>query len=86
MSNLKNRIGTIEISNQLIEMADKNIMKAFFSEFYPVAIKEHKDSFYYLCISEHFEKVKKSNPIPRYNVSFTFSASGKGKLTNVEKL
>lgn len=41
MSNLKNRIGTVEISKLIIENADKDIMKAIFSEFYPIAIKEH---------------------------------------------
>lgn len=86
MDSLKNRLGTIKVTKELIESANKDILKAIFSEVYPIAIKEHADSFYYLCMSEHFEEKKKKDPIPRYSLSFTFLPNGLGKMTKCEKI
>lgn len=86
MENFKNKLGTIEIPKQLIEQANKNFFKALFSDFYPIAIKEHAGSFFYLCISKFFEEKKEKDQIPRYSLTFTTTKSGKIKLKRCEKI
>ena len=72
---LKNRIGIIEVSPQIIEDFENDFVltKTFFSNFFPISIniwdRFNKISTYY-GYSKQFREVVEGEPIPQYEAIF----------------
>ncbi len=66
------RKGIVNISLESLKSYDKQLLKAIFSEVYPIHIERNLPSFTenvkYYCLSEHFEEVKPGDEIPEYEL------------------
>lgn len=86
---ISNRKGIIELNETLL-FHDKEILKAFFKNFYPYDIFPTPDIFNnrmlkYHCISELFEEVEKGQETPTYLVYFRRTEGGEVLIESLER-
>lgn len=74
VSPLKDRRGVVRVSRALLEELDLQLLKLFYSNFFPFAIAPNyetairEDLFY--CYSEYFKEVSEATIAPEYKVIF----------------
>ena len=83
-----NKIGIVKCNKRLI-YDDKDVMKLFFSNFFPYEIKfDLYDNVIFHCFSEHFDGIKEGDKIPSYEVFINYMEDGKiiiNKVCRTEK-
>jgi len=81
MNIINNKKGIIDISPEVLDTMPLEMIKMFFSNFYPHAIVRGHDLnanfIKYFGRSEHFEEVKEGGIIPNYIACFNQEQDGK---------
>lgn len=84
---MKNRLGTIRITHELLFGVEHSALEVFFSNFYPISINDIGAGVKeYLCMSKHFDEVSDCEAICEYVPTFTRSPSGAVLLDSVTKV
>lgn len=72
MKDIFKRKGKVKINKHLMFSMGEQMLKPFFTEFYPLEITyTFNDIIEYTCISNRFESVNEIDPIPHYEIIFT---------------
>ena len=85
MNNINSRKGKIILNRDLVLKSDEKILKALFSNFYPMACEPNHDmnfwgSILYWGISPHFDIVEEACVTPEYEAIITTKHNDDGKL------
>lgn len=80
-SSITKRRGIIKVSHPLITDGDIGILKALYSNFYPLSIEPENDfgevrNFVMKGMSEHFDEVEEGSVIPQYEMEFFRNKDG----------
>lgn len=88
---LKNRKGCVIFSRELlVENPDQNVLKAIFSEFYPVAVENDHSYGAYQTIkmygySPYFEEIEEFAKVPTYEIVFNVNGN-KVSIKSVDEI
>lgn len=88
---IQKRRGKVIVSRQLLRSEDEKILKALFSNFYPIATEPYHDNGYYNDVlyfgySPHFDIIKEGDVIPGYDFRFKRDNNGNVSIDSVNKL
>lgn len=64
------RKGIVKVSKTLLNSMGVELMKPFFSEFYPIQINHKHDIIEYVCVSTFFAELNEDVKLPVYDVVF----------------
>lgn len=85
MTDLRQRKGKLTISLEYLRQYDEDLLRVFFSNFFPLAIQaDHMADFYdsvtYLGVSPHFDIVAEGCISPEYSMEISIGEDGKPKF------
>lgn len=80
-SNILKRRGIVRVSAPLIKEGNTAILKALYSNFYPLSIEPQNDfgdviTFIMKGLSEHFDEIEEGSVIPQYDFQFIRNEDG----------